>query len=103
MRRIGDDITILNTANADVAQNNGTWYNVGQADQLVFDIQITGTATASIDFGFHGNNTATTTSNFNASNTYVLDDPTKQVRGWSNGVGNNESAVIIMQEIFYER
>lgn len=102
-RQIGDSITILNANAADVTQANAAWHNMAEPDQVVFDVAITGTATVTLDFDFHGTNAATRSENFAASNQYVLDDPAKQVRAYSNNCGANEACVVQMQRIYFNR
>jgi len=99
-RRIGGSKIILNANAADVTQANATWYNMAQADQVVFDIAITGTADCTFDFDFHGDNNATSSQSFNSSDQWVLDDPAKQVRCYSNNTGGGEAIVVKMQEIY---
>lgn len=96
-------ITIINTAGADVAQNNGTWYNVNDCDKVLFQIDIVGTADAKIDLDPMGGNSAGSTLTYSANNSYVLDDPAGQIRAWSNGVAANESVTVKMRRIYFNR
>lgn len=102
-QHIGPSLTICNAANADVAAANASWYDAKYADKLVFNITITGTANATLDFDFSGNNVASNSQTFNNSNQLVLDDPCKQVRAYSNNVGANEAVLVEMQRIYFNR
>lgn len=96
-------IVILNQAAADIAAANATWHSVDGADQVIFEISVTGTANATLDFDLMNSNSVSSNNTFTASNSYVLDDPAGQVRAWSDGVGANEAAVIKMRRVFFNQ
>ena len=102
-KSIGESITILNANAADVAAANSTWYSVERADEVMLDIQITGTANCTIEQDLHNGNTATFNNTYNSSNQVVLDDPMGQIRASSNNVGVGEAVVVKMRKVFFNR
>lgn len=93
-------VTLLNTSAADVAQNNATYVDLDTCDKAVFSIDLTGTATVTLDFDLHGDNSVIVQEAFTADAQKVLDDPCGRVKAWSNGVGANEAAVVKMRKIY---
>ena len=101
----GPSQTILNAVAADVTQANATWYSTNQADLILVDVVITGTANAHIDYDYYGNNAASLTTDVNTTNHAVISNPNlaKQIRAYCNNCAANESVVVKMQEIYYNR
>lgn len=99
-KTIGPTTTILNATDADVAAANSTWYSVDGPDEVVIDIQITGTANCTIEQSLQGNNTATFNNTYNSSNQVVLDDPCGQIRASSNNVAANESVIVQIRKVY---
>lgn len=102
-RTVEESITILSASGADVAAANASWHNIEGPDQVMFDIQITGTANAHLGYDLHNNNSELTTTDINSNNQLTLDDPMGQVRAYSNNCGVGDAIVIKMRRVYFNR
>lgn len=102
MRKVTASKTILSTSAADVAQNDATLYDIEGADQVLVDVQITGTLTCTIDFDIHGDASSIAQQEFTSSSQYVQDDPMGNIRAWTNGCGGGESCTVKIRSVFFD-
>lgn len=100
-RTIDNPTTICNTSAADVAQDAAAYYDFKGCDQALFIVDITGTATVTLDFDLNGDGSIIMQEEFTSDDQKVLDDPAGRVRAWTNGVGGGEAAVVYMRRIYH--
>jgi hypothetical protein len=99
-KKAENSIVLLQADEADVAESAATYVEFGSCDKALFTIDLTGTATVTLDFDLHGDGSVIVQEAFTADAEKMLDDPYGRVKAWSSGVSAGESATVKMARIF---